>query len=150
MKRYEHLFNTRVCRQKLQIFFSISSMRLSYIDKTPVGQAVREMEDIFRRAVPEAKPDTIDLFIRRQLINKHHLCWHLRLKEADFENINQMVAKIQTLQLASESEARDSTSIAKTKRVSHDAKPPHKADQDSVTCTKRTLQGHAPSSRNLG
>src|SRR5690606_27102422 len=101
------------------------------------------LQDLFRRAVPEAKADTIDLFVRRQLIKAAPQCWQLRLKEADFDSVEQMVEKIQVLQLASESEKREFQST--TLRIQNENRfgtSSNANSNSSLKCEKCTLGGH--------
>jgi len=105
------------------------------LDEKPVGQVAREMEDVFRRAVPEAKPDTVDLFVRRQLIRASPAAWQLRLKEAEIENLAGMVSKIQVLQLARDSERP--AIAAKANRVAFKAETKVSGGKAGDRSTKR-------------
>src|SRR5690606_25806210 len=74
------------------------------IDDKPVGQVANELTDLFRRAVLEAKDETVDLMVRRQLIKAASEFWQLQLKEAELESVEEVTAKIQVLQAAALSE----------------------------------------------
>ena len=60
----------------------------------PVEQTRRSMEDLFKRAFPEATQETVDLFILRQLIKSAPESWQLRLREADLETVKEVEEKI--------------------------------------------------------
>ena len=75
----------------------------------PVERTRQKLEDLFKRAVPEASAETVEMFIARQLIKGAPEPWQLRLREADLSTVAEVEAKIHTLQDANRQERGETT-----------------------------------------
>lgn len=97
-----------------------------------VEQVRQRLEDLFRRAVPEASKETISMFVIRQLIRGAPEAWQLRLKESNFQTVAQVEAKLRALMDAGKSEL--ASAQAEVRRVERKT--------DWPTCSRCKRRGH--------
>ena len=107
----------------------------------PVEQTRRSLEDLFKRAFPEATQETVDLFILRQLIKSAPESWQLRLREADLKTVKEVEEKIRTLQDAGDSEPK--TLVRRNKENERPSAKERAGSSDR--CSKCDLRGHKES-----
>jgi hypothetical protein len=104
----------------------------------PVEQTRQRLQDLFRRAVPEATKETLELFVLRQLIKSAPECWRLRLKEADLKTIQEVESKIRTLQDAGRSEKASIGTNIQVRRAQTEGN----IQREPIRCAQCKLRGH--------
>ena len=117
--------------------------RVKVNTEKPVEQVRQKLEDLFRRAVPEATSETIAMFVIRQLIRGSPEAWQLRLKEENFKTVSEIEAKIRTLSDAGKSAATGSqVEVRRTGSGGPGSGSKGSGGDRSRTCNRCRRSGH--------